>query len=178
MARAIGIAGVAALIAACSAPRVDRQDAGPDGEGIASANPAATPTSTPGLVVPVRPASVKSRELDYPALRDCGVVSAGRWEASIEGEPEAPRKAVRITGVAATNPNVDFAIVLDPDIMESDPVQRRARMIATHPEGDTIDRLDRYEQDVRFTYEGELGILNLVCGDVVMATVRDPAEAR
>ena len=164
------------LLCGCALAACGTDTGGPTG-AAAPDEPASSALDTPGTVN-LREASVDSRELDYPALRDCGVVQAGSWTARIEGAPGADQKAVRIEGVAGTNPGVDFDIVLDPDIMESDPVQRRARMIVTHPEGANIDRLDRYDVSARLAYSGDLGILRLECGGVLMATITDPAEAR
>ena len=169
---AVPTVAVAMILSGCGAPIED--------DATAPAPPAAAPSEPPDDPLPasLREASVESRELDYPALRDCGVVNAGRWTASIEESAEEAQKAVLLRGFAGTNPSVDFEFVLDPDIMESSPVQRRARMIATHPEGDNIDRLDEYRLEARLAYEGEFGILRLECGGVLMATIRDPAETR
>ncbi|MEN3972967.1 hypothetical protein WJS89_09840 [Sphingomicrobium sp. XHP0235] len=164
------------LLCGCALAACGTDTGGPSG-AAAPDEPPSSFADTPGAVT-LRAASVDSRELDYPALRECGVVQAGSWTARIEEAPGARDKAVRIEGVAGTNPSVEFDFVLDSDIMESNPVQRRARMIVTHPEGANIDRLDRYDLEARLPYSGDLGILRLECGGVLMATITDPAEAQ
>ena len=163
-ASSLALIGATGLLAACTSPPPPSSDVPTD------------PVAPTAPTADMREASVDSRSLDYPALSGCGVVSAGNWTAQIEEGASAGERVLVITGEAGTNPGVDMVIRLDPDIMESDPVQRRARLVVKHPPGDNIDRLDRYEPSGRLAYRPPLGIVRLECEGVLLATITDPEE--
>ena len=153
--------------------------------GLAGCSERAATSEEPTIVEPAvdlpaqpegstREANVEFTPLDYPEARPCPIVSSTKWSARIEeGETQ---NFLWVDGVVATNPNVDFQVVLDPEVMESDPVQRRARLLVTHPPGANIDRLDPHYPQARLAYEGDLGIVALECEGTLLATISDPLE--
>ena len=121
------------------------------------------------------PATVAFERLDYPKLASCGLVNSSDWKASIE--QHGTKKILLVEGEVGTNPNVDMRIEFSDAVLESYPVQRHAKLIVKHPPGANIDRLDLHRPIGRFAYTGDLGVLNLACDGVLLATIRDPKES-
>lgn len=113
--------------------------------------------------------------LDYPATRDCGIVTSDAWSAIFE-ESGGGDHGVYIYGIVGAKPSASFEVTLDPagDPAGDEVAQRVARLAVTHPEEPTIDLLDKRKVDAWLSYRGRLDELRLMCGTVLLATFRRP----
>ena len=110
-------------------------------------------------------------KLDYPATRDCGIVTSDAWSAIFEESGDGDH-GVYIDGIVGAKPSASFEVTLDPAGDEA--AQRVARLAVTHPEEPTIDLLDKRKVDAWLSYRGRLDELRLMCGTVLLATFRRP----
>lgn len=93
-------------------------------------------TASPTQTVPAPPveraADVVSERLQYPVTAGCGAVSLGNWSALISDRPADQHELV-LTANVGTKPSATISLTLDPAVMESYPVQRRAFVRVTTP---------------------------------------------
>ena len=141
----------------------------------------APPPPPPPLLGPQRlieaDAVVEWSRRTYPETRACGIVTSGPWRGLIRDRADGARDLVLI-GQVGVKPSARVTVVLDPLVRESYPVQRRAELRAQHPLEPTIDMLEQRAVEETLVYNGELGVLSLMCGTAVLATFSDPREAR